>query len=373
MIAVAHRAGPHAGDVAAGVGFREAVRRLASPAATRRDVLSLQLLRAVVEHRRHRQLRDEREQRRRRADPRDLLHADRVGEDAATLATVLLGERQPREAGAPATPPSSPTGTPRARRRRPRSGRCAVSASRRTDSRSSSYSSGRTNALISSPRYIVGWRASSGNWSSVIVRRHSSTALRLDRAAGAAAPREPRRPSPAGGSTRARHRARASAQHDERVVGAAVVAEQLTATSMSPITGARPNSAARAARDLGDHRDHVIDVLVSASRDAIGDALGERVRVADVRARTADQAPPCGDAASRSPGRSARQRRAGGSAMPGGRFCCWRGRSARSAGTNGSVGTPRTLLGVAARGHRPTLSSERRTGSSRAGPATTPR
>ncbi len=107
-VAVAHRSGTHPRHVAPRVGLRQAVRRLALPRRDPGHVLLLERFRAVVEHRGHPELRDEREERRRRAHPRDLLDRERVGEDAAPLTAVLLRERQAREAGVTPRVPARP-------------------------------------------------------------------------------------------------------------------------------------------------------------------------------------------------------------------------------------------------------------------------
>ena len=267
---------------------------------------------------------------------------DRVGEDPAALAAVLLRERPGPRSRRRATPPSSPTGTPRARRPRPRSARCASSASRRTDARSSSYSSGSTNTLTS-PRYIVGWRASSGNWprrsSAPLVRPRVELAAACARSSssGTASTIARRR-----GSTCARPRARAAARglgerrrRRRRRSRAAAIA-----TSMSPITGARPNSAARLpaiSATTGDRRRRRARVgrgrsgrrrarrACTRSRRSGRGCRAARPAAAPRRGRRGD--PP----ASRAPAAARARRQVLLLARAGRRD---------PAGTNGSVGTP---------------------------------
>ena len=116
-------------------------------------------------------------------------------------------------------------------------------------------------------RYIVGWRRSSGN--EPLARPRGATRRSRRRSRRPCAQqrlREPRRRSRAGGGSRARPRARARSRAcSNSRIGAAVVTEHAPSrASTSWITGARPNSAGALARDLGDHGDDVVDVLVLA-------------------------------------------------------------------------------------------------------------
>ena len=166
-------------------------------------------------------------------------------------------------------------------------------------------------------------------------RRHALDRRPSTRSAVRAAARRGRRRRSRGGagSRGAASCTSAGAPLDERGVGAAVVAEQRDRELDVADHRRAPERRGALARDLGDHRDRRRRACsCGPSRSRSFAALGERVRVADVRARAARAARRPAVAPPRSPGRSARQWRAGGSATPGGRFCCWRGRSSGSGG-----------------------------------------
>src|SRR5262245_48569353 len=110
------------------------------------------------------------------------------------------------------------------------------------------------------------------------------------------------------------------------------------------MTGARPNWAARRPATSATSGITSSSDSCSASSNPSA-ACSASVYANPTFGPGLPNSPPAGCGDSRSPGRTACQREAGGSAAPGGRFCCCRGLSAGSAGTNGSVGTFGTLLG----------------------------
>ena len=273
--------------------------------------------------------------------------ADRVREDPAALAAVLLGEREPGEPGVAPRLPARPRDTPRARRPRRRSARCAP---RRAGARTpaaprtrptSSNAAHRHGTATSSAGGAAPGTAASRDLAAPLVDGRADLAGRL---AQAAASGTARRSRAGAGSTVAGFVHEQLARAGELGIGAAVVAEQLH-RGVDVVDHRRaPEQRGALARDLGDHRDDVVDVLVlgrarsrSATRSAsvyayptFGPGRAEQARPAARRGRGRPAARPASGGA-------------GGSAVPGGRFCCWRGRSAGSAGTNGSVGTRRTL------------------------------
>ena len=377
MVAVTYRPGAHARRRRCPASASERqYDAWHSPAATRVTYFALSSSEPWSSTGGHRQLRDEREQRRRRADPRDLLHCDRVGEDAAALAAVRLRETQAPRSRASRHASQLAHGYSSRSSAAAAFGAMCSSASRRTDSRSSTYSSGRTNASRAPRQVRATGRAAPGEPAT----RRPVRPARYP--ACAAAPRGPRRPAPAGGCSRARHRARAVRAARRTRRRRPVVAEQLHRNVDVADNRRAPEERRALARDLGEHRDRRLRRARAATgADGALDPRRERVRVADVRTRAAQSTRRLrtGAPAPRSPGRSARQSRAGGSANPGGRFCCWRGRSP-SSGRHERVsghrrdGTRcRRRLRSACGSDVSSRSGANRTGSSRAGPATTPR
>ena len=201
---------------------------------------------AVVEHRRHRELGDEREQRRRRADARHLLDADRVREEAAALAAELLREREARRSPRRATRATNPRGTASSSSARAAFGAILSSARRRTEARSSSRSSERvklvnrgpfaaTSAVLAGSRERGHRRAPRLDLGRSLRRTHPQQRVghRVDeRAPAPVVVARPRARARSGPSRTPRSRCRRSRA-------------ARSARSMSPMTGARPNCAAR--------------------------------------------------------------------------------------------------------------------------------
>ena len=252
-------------------------------------------------------------------------------------------------------------------------GAMCSSASRRNDARSSTYSSERTNALTPSGRSAALCRRAwpetrcSRSWERHSSTRSSSSAIR----SGRNDLRGRRRRARGGGCSCAPRRARAATRSSTNcIVGQAVVAEQRDRDVDVAHHRRPPEVRGALAGDLGDHRDHVVGVL-DAARSGAGRAPGPRA--CRRSRRSAPDARAAHPRRARRPGRRddrPASRAPGGGDRPGGRFCCWRGRSASSDGTNGSVGIAREVSRLLAPRRRPGAG---RSGSSRAGPATRPR
>ena len=246
VVAVPHGLGAHAGDVAARVGLRKAVRRLALAARDPRDVLRARApsppwsRTGVIASFEMKVNSDDDAQTR-----ADLLHADRVGEEPAALTTELLGERETREPGLAPSVPRVPrvflvlVGMRGVRRdlvlgetpdRRPQlrevvgQGETGQRPAFRRDD----------PAASPTPRARAAMRATLRS------RR------RPGRPACAATCRAPRRRARAAGGSRGPHRAPArSALLTKASLALPSYPSTARARSMSPITGARPNCAAR--------------------------------------------------------------------------------------------------------------------------------